>query len=498
MSTFNVLYLSSECTPFVKIGGLADVANAYPRFLKEKEHDIRLFIPKYKIIKDRKYNLREVIRLRDIEVPHAGETVLVSVKSGFIPDSKVQTYFLEYKPYFDRIDPYVNPKNGEGWEDNHLRFALFAKTAFEMLKVLYWQPDLIHVNDWTSALVPYFLKTLYKDDPFFANIKTLLTIHNIGYQGVFSGDIAKDILPEGEVFDENHPAWQDGNFNFLKAGIETADMITTVSPTYAEEIVSNPEIGAGLGELLKKKNSRFVGVLNGIDDNEWNPETDSHIEENYSIEEPDGKKANRVKLCEEFELDCDEDTMILGMVSRLAGQKGFDLIIKAIDELAKLPVRFIILGKGQNDILADLKEALKKYPDNFKAKFVFDNALAHKIEAGADAFLMPSSYEPCGLNQMYSQRYGTPPIVTKTGGLVDTVKDYDATTGEGTGFVMAERSPEALVAAIKRACEVFQDKDAWNNMAMNGMQTAFGWGDSLDKMVEVYETTTATGEEVTA
>ncbi len=498
MSTFNVLYLSSECTPFVKVGGLADVANAYPRFLKEKDHDIRVLLPKYKVIKDRKYNLREVIRLRDIEVPLAGETILVSVKSGFIPDSKVQAYFLEYKPFFDRIDPYVNSKTGEGYEDNHMRFALFAKTAFEMLKVLYWQPDLIHVNDWPSALVPYYLKTFYKDDPFFENIKTLLTIHNIGYQGVFDGKISEQLDPEGVTFDENHPAWQDGNYNFLKAGIETADMVTTVSPTYAQEILTDPNIGAGLGELLKKKNSRFVGVLNGIDDDVWNPETDDLIEENYSVEEPAGKAANRKALCDEFELECDDDTLIIGMVSRLAGQKGFDLLIEAMPELARLPVRLVLLGKGQADILNDIKQLTKDYPDTLKATLNFDNQLAHRIEAGSDVFLMPSAYEPCGLNQMYSQRYGTPPIVTKTGGLADTVQDYDPKTGEGSGFIMTERSADALVEAIKRATELYKDKDAWNKLMLSGMQRKFGWGDSLEKMVDAYATTTGAVEEAQA
>ncbi|HEB84058.1 MAG TPA: glycogen synthase, partial [Bacteroidetes bacterium] len=275
MAPFNVLYLSPELSPFAKVGGLADVAGALPKVLKELGHDVRVLLPKYHCIRDRKYNLREVIRLREIEVPLGGEVITVSVKSGFIPDSKVQAYFLEYKPFYDRNEIYVDPETGEGWEDNDLRFALYSRAALETLKVLYWQPHLIHCNDWPCALVPFFLKHAYADDPFFHGIRTVLTIHNLGYQGIFPAESAArtgvDVIP----FDENHPGWHEGSLNFLKAGILAADQITTVSPTYAKQILTG-EHGAGLHEVVTARKDRITGVLNGIDTSVWNPETDPH------------------------------------------------------------------------------------------------------------------------------------------------------------------------------------------------------------------------------
>ncbi len=486
MSAFNVLYLSSEITPFAKVGGLGDVANSLPRYLKEKEHDIRVLMPKYKMIRDRKYNLREVIRLRDIEVPLGNEIVTVSVKSGFIPESKVQAYFLEYKPFYDRPDVYVNPEDGEGWPDNHLRFALFARTAFEMLKVLYWQPDLIHVNDWPSALVPYYLKTAYKDDPFFENIKTVMTIHNQAYQGEISAKQAAEFGITKDEFDETHPGWNNGNFNFLKAGIKTADIVTTVSPSYAKEIVSDPEVGCGLGGTLKKLNNRFIGILNGIDDHRWDPETDQFLEANYSLEDLAPKRDNRKALCEKLNLECSDETMLIGMVSRLASQKGFDIFIKAVDDLLEENVAFVILTSGHPELQKKLEKIQAKNPARFAIKFAFDRELAHLIEAGSDVFLMPSKYEPCGLNQMYSQRYGTPPIVHATGGLKDTVEDYKSTKGTGTGFVFKDYSEEALVKAVQRASKVFQDKKAWSKIMKNGMMKEFGWDSTVNKLLEIY------------
>ncbi|MCB2201107.1 glycogen synthase GlgA [bacterium] len=486
MSRYNVLYLTSELYPFAKVGGLADVAGTLPKVLKEQEHDIRVFLPKYKVIRDRKYNLREVIRLRDIEVPLGDQTFTVSVKSGFVPDSKVQAYFLEYKPFFDRADIYIDPKTGEGWKDDALRFALFSKAALETLKVLFWQPDLVHVNDWPGALAPYYLKTAYKDDPFFENTRSVMTIHNVAYQGSFPAEVAKDVFPETEKFDKNHPGFLDGKVNFLKAGIESADLLTTVSPTYAKEIISSKELGAGLNDVLKKKKAHLFGVLNGIDDTVWNPETDKHIAENYSVDEMDGKAACRAALIEEMGLENPEN-MVIGMISRLVEQKGFDLVRDAAEELLKLPVNLVILGSGQKDIQADLEKLAEDNPGRVAVKIDFDDALAHKIEAGADAFLMPSRYEPCGLNQMYSLRYGTPPIVRSTGGLADTVKEYTVKKGEGNGFLFKNAAEKDLVAAVKKATTVFKNAEAWKKLQHNGMVVDYSWSSSAKMLISVFD-----------
>lgn len=483
MVRHNVLYLTSELYPFAKVGGLADVAGALPKVLKDLEHDVRVFIPKYKLIRDRKYNLREVIRLRDIQVPLGDTTVTVSVKSGFVPDSKVQAYFLEYKPFFDRKGIYVNPETGEGWGDDAQRFSLFAKAALETLKVLYWQPDIIHVNDWPGAMLPYFLKNDYASDELFANSKTVLTIHNMAYQGTFPADTAESIFGKDVSFDESHPAWHNGEINFLKCGIETADVITTVSPTYAEQIMT-PEFGAGLDSVISARRDNVVGLLNGIDTTIWTPEKDKHIETSFSVEEMDGKAESRAALCSEAGFAADDNRMIAGMISRIAGQKGFDLLLNAIDRLLEQDVNLVILGKGEKEIEEKLVALQEAHAGRISVTIGQNEKLAHMIEAGADAFLMPSVYEPCGLNQMYSLAYGTAPIVHATGGLSDTVQEFDGENGNG--FRFDEFTEDALVDAVSRAANLFKDGDKWTKLVANAMNEDHSWMATAEKLLNVY------------
>ncbi|MFH0882511.1 MAG: glycogen synthase GlgA [bacterium] len=482
MTTYNVLYLTSELYPFAKVGGLADVAGALPKALKELEHDVRVFMPKYKVIRDRKWNLREVIRLRDIEVPMAGKTHTVSVKSGFVPDSKVQAYFLEYKPFFDRKDIYIDPKTGEGWKDDAQRFALFARAALETLKVLFWQPDLIHCNDWPSALVPYYLKTVYKDDPFFEKTKTVLTIHNFAYQGSFPEDVAPQIGMDN--FDAKHPANHQGRINFLKAGITYANQITTVSPSYAKQILKPHEWWGGLDTVLKKRKADLTGILNGIDGSVWNPETDKEIEATYSRSTLTDKAKNRDALCKELKLEKCGERMIVGMIGRLVDQKGLDLIIESIKDLLALPINLVVLGTGQKNIEEKLTKVAVRNSGQLALKLVHDDVLAHKIEAGADVLLMPSKYEPCGLNQLYSLKYGTPPIVYGTGGLADTVVEFSK--DKGNGFRFDQYRAVSMVAAVKRALKVWKDDKSWKKLQMNGMKEDHDWIKSAKLLAKVY------------
>lgn len=484
MATYNVLYLTSELYPFAKVGGLADVAGALPKALKELEHDVRVFMPKYKIIRDRKWNLREVIRLRDIEVPVGDKTLTVSVKSGFVPDSKVQAYFLEYKPFFDRKDIYIDPKTGEGWRDDAERFALFARAALQTLKTLYWQPDIIHCNDWPSALVPALLKGEFKDDEFYKNSRTVLTIHNFAYQGVFPGELAEKIGVKD--FDENHPAYDNGNLSFLKAGLETADQITTVSPSYAKQILKSHEWWGGLDKVLKTRKNDLTGILNGIDAEVWNPETDTEIAENYTRTSLSGKAACRAALIEEFSLANPDKNMTIGMIGRLVDQKGFDLLLEAMDSLLALPVNFVILGVGHKKIEEALTKAANKHKGRIALMLTHDDALAHRIEAGADVFLMPSKYEPCGLNQMYSLAYGTPPIVHGTGGLADTVEEFVASKGKGNGFRFDQYRATGLVSAVKRALKLWKNEKSWKKLQQNGMKEDHSWQKSGKNLAKVY------------
>lgn len=483
--TFNVLYVSSEVAPFAKTGGLADVAGALPKALKDMGLDVRIMMPKYGFISERKYVLREVIRLREIPVRLGEREYVVSAKSAFLPDSKVQVYFIDYPPYFDRESPYVNPSTGKDWSDNAERFALFSRAVLEVLRVLHWQPDVIHCNDWQTALIPAYLKTQLKDDPFYAKISTLLTIHNLAYQGVFEEDVVEVIGLPRELFGPGGPVEFYGKVNFLKAGIVFADAISTVSERYAEEIQTE-EFGAGLDGVLRSRKDDLYGILNGVDYSVWNPETDEFIPHKYSISDLSGKQRNKEALLTQVGLPYDPNIPVIGMISRLAEQKGFDLLIEAMDQLMALDLELVILGTGDPKYHKLLEEYAKKYPEKLSVNLRFDEPLAHLIEAGSDMFLMPSRYEPCGLNQIYSLKYGTIPIVRETGGLADTIQDYDPQTGKGTGFVFKEYSAEAMLAAVRRALNVYQDKTTWTKIMKTAMRQDFSWNVAAKKYVSLY------------
>jgi len=483
----NILFASSEVVPFAKTGGLADVSSALPKHLKQLGHDIRVIMPKYNSIRDTKFRLREVIRLKDIEVPLGDEIHRVSIKSAFIPDSKVQVYFMERPEFFHRDGLYTDPKSGKAYPDNDARFLLFARGVLEFTKILYWQPDIIHCNDWQTATIPLFLKTLYQEDAFFHSTKTVLSIHNLGYQGNFPPASLKLAgLPE-EMFYPMSPIEFYGSFSFLKAGIKYSDIITTVSETYAREIQSDPEYGFGLEGVLHDRNEDLFGILNGIDDDVWNPEFDSLIAQSYSKKDLAGKEENKKALLDHCGLKFDPKVPVIGIISRLADQKGFDLIAAVLDKMAALKLQLVVLGTGDEKYHRIFSRAAKRYPDNFSVHLTFNNSLAHQIEAGSDMFLMPSRYEPCGLNQMYSFNYGTVPIVRATGGLADTVVDVDQHPKSGTGFVFQAYDAALMLDAIKRALSHYRNRSAWSKLQIRGMNQDFTWRKSAKKYVEIYE-----------
>lgn len=482
----NVLFLSSEIVPFAKTGGLADVSYALPQAIKELGHEVRVMMPKYGFISERKFGIHEIVRLREIEIPVGDVLQKGSAKASFIVGQKVkvQVYFLENEFYYDRDDLYVDPKTKKDYPDNDERFIFFSKGVIETLKKLGWRPDVIHCNDWQTALVPVYLKTIYSDDPFFKGVKTVLTIHNISYQGVFSKEsFYKSGLPE-QIFPEIQ---HDGNFNFLKAGILYADFITTVSPTYAKEIISNDEIGAGLSNVLKKRKKDLYGIVNGVDYSTWNPEIDKFIPVPYGIHTIETKYENKKALLRYFGLDYSEEVPVVSQISRLVEQKGFDLIEEVIDEMMKLNIQYIVLGTGERRYEYMLEKIKRKYPKRVGIYIGFNEELAHLIEAGSDMFLMPSKYEPCGLNQMYSLRYGTVPIVRKTGGLADTVEEFNPKTGRGTGFLFEKYSSQEMLKALKKAISVYKNKKLWLKLIKNGMSKDFSWNASAKKYVELYQ-----------
>lgn len=482
-----ILFVASEMVPFAKTGGLADVAGALPKALKDQGHDIRVMMPKYGVIKDRRFNLRSVIRLMEIRIPMGGEVKIASVKSGFTPRSRVQTYFLEYKSYFGREGLYGATKTGRDYPDNAERFILFCRGVLETLKMLYWQPDIIHCNDWQMALIPLYLKTLYKDDEFFKDTKTLLTIHNLAYQGNFDPSAVKKAGLDEAIFYPGSGVEFYGKFSFLKSGIVHADVLSTVSRRYAQEIQSLPEYGYGLEVVLKSRSEDLYGIVNGIDYQVWNPETDTLIPHNYSPEDPTGKLENKKALVEGQKMPFQAGVPLIGIISRLADQKGFDILAGALDDIMKLDVQFVLLGTGDRSYHRLFNQVGRRFPQNMGINLNFDNRLAHLIEAGADAFLMPSRYEPCGLNQLYSLKYGTIPIVRETGGLADTIINFNPKTGEGTGFVFRDYSSQALYKAVARAVRTFKNQVQWKKLMGNAMAQDFSWEASAEKYAELYQ-----------
>ena len=483
----NILFVASEVDPFAKTGGLADVSSALPKAIKEQGHEIRIMLPRYRFISERKFKLHDIIRLKDIPIPVGNDTALGNVKSSFISNlkEKVQVYFLDNEKYFGRDGVYQSPTSKKDYKDNDERFVFFCRGVIETLKRLGWQPDIIHCNDWQTGLIPAYLKTLYADDPLFKNVKTIFTIHNMAYQGSFPFEtFEKSNLPKDAFKAEGVEAY--GKFNFIKAGLVYADTITTVSEKYAHEICDSDEYGAGLNGLLHTRKKDLRGILNGIDTHIWNPLSDEHIFRKYDIKSIDAKVDNKRALLRKFGLAFEETTPVIGAISRLVEQKGFDLVLEVIEDLMKQKVQFVMLGSGDPELEKHFDKVQKKYPKQMGITFGYDEELAHMIEAGSDLFLMPSRYEPCGLNQMYSMRYGTLPIVRATGGLDDTVEDYSG-SGKGTGFKFEKYDAKELMKALLRAIKVFQQQEEWKKLMRNGMQKDFSWAHSASKYIALYK-----------
>jgi starch synthase len=395
---------------------------------------------------------------------------------------------LDNEEYFgNRHSLYSDPLTGDDFNDNDERFILLAKSVFELINKLGWVPDVIHCNDWQCGLIPVYLKTLYKDDETLANVKTLFTIHNLSYQGVFpKTSFAKTGLPK--ELNTAKGIIHKTKVNFMKGALLYADAINTVSETYAKEISESKEYGAGLLEVLKKRKKDLYGIINGIDDLIWNPEKDKKIAKKFSAKNLDDKKLNKQALAENFGFDYKEDVPVIGMISRLYDGKGFDVIEKAFTQLMKLNIHLVLLGTGDKKYHKFFNNATAKYSNKFSCYLGFDDELAHLIEAGADMFLMPSRYEPCGLNQMYSLIYGTVPIVRNTGGLADTVQRFDEKSGEGNGFVFEKPTATDMVKEIKRALKVFKsDQKTWQKIMKAGMKSNFTWLNSSKSYVDLYK-----------
>ena len=474
-----ILLASSEVFPFAKTGGLADVAGALPKALKKLGVDVRVITPKYKGMEDKGFPL--TYTGRRIACPVSQRTVEAEIVESRYDG--ITVYFVDNDEYYYRDNLY-STQDGD-YIDNAERFVFFSKAILEAVKATGFVPDVIHCNDWQTALVPAFLKTLYRQDPLLSRIATLLTIHNLGYQGLF-WHLDWHLLNIGwEYFTPSFLEFY-GKINFLKGGIVFSDLLSTVSERYSKEI-QTPEFGAGLDGILRTRKEDLYGIVNGIDYDEWSPAGDPHIPVNYDPDHLAGKAACKAALQGACGLRADPAKPLVASISRLADQKGFDLLSEGFERFLSLGVQYVLLGTGErkyHELFADLAE---KHPDSFALRIAYDNTLAHLIEAGSDMFLMPSRYEPCGLNQLYSLRYGTVPVVRAVGGLDDTIRDETASPQLRTGFKFSDYTVDAMVGAVARALAVLRNGNEWTLMVKRCMEQDFSWENSAGKYKLLYE-----------
>src|SRR5919108_642214 len=474
----HIALVASECVPFSKTGGLADVVGALPNALARLGHQVSVYVPQYR---QTKLTDPQTV-VRSITVPYDDRYRFCSVVTVG-NQSGVQFYFVDYPPFFDRDALYGTPAGD--YPDNAERFAMFSRAVLEASKVL-GVPQVFHCHDWQSALVPVMLRTLYAEDPAFRDVGCTFTIHNMGYQGLFPSEILPLLMLPWDLFTMSKMEFF-GQVNFLKGALVYSDFITTVSKKYSQEIQTS-EYGFGLEGVLRARAATVTGILNGVDYDEWSPEKDKFIVAKYSPQDLGGKEKCKQDLLNVFGVTgADPKLPVIGIVSRFAAQKGFDLIAQIMDRLAREEMIVVALGAGDKPYEEMFVRLNKQFPHKIAVKVAYDNAVAHKIEAGSDIFLMPSKYEPCGLNQIYSLKYGTVPIVRATGGLDDTIEPFDPKTGKGTGFKFSEYSGEALLQTVRAALAAFEDKANWQKLMRNGMAKDFSWNASAREYVRVYE-----------
>jgi starch synthase len=480
-----ILFVSAEVSPFARTGGLGDVVSALPPVLTAHGLDVRIVMPLYEAV--RRHGVPLTLVCNDLRVPLSFGERTAQVWQGNLPgDSSGQSvpvYFIEQDDYFARTGLYGDDVGEYG--DNPFRFTFFCRAALALAERLAWFPHVIHCHDWHTGLIPAYLRFPLGLDSRLASAATVFTIHNLAYQGVFPAVTFNQTGLPPQLF---QPAGVEfyGNVNFMKAGLYYADFLTTVSPTYAEEICT-PEYGYGLDGVLRERRQALVGIVNGADYDLWNPATDPALVANYSLDDLTGKARCKLALLRTFGMLEDLDLPVFGMVTRFADQKGIDLVAEALERLFVLNGSVVMLGSGERRYEELFLTLGRRYPDRLGVRLGFNDELSHQIQAGSDFLLMPSRFEPCGLTQMYAMRYGTVPIVRMTGGLRDTVSQFDLATRQGTGFVFSESTADALLSAATAAVSVFNDNEAWRQLQRNAMAQDFSWDRSALRYIELYQ-----------
>lgn len=471
-----ILMVATEMVPFAKTGGLADVIGALPKALRAAGHDVCVVMPRYGWISPERFDLQTVIAALHVPIDDGYDVAVVQA-----------TVFADVPVWFVAHDTYFNRNGMSMYDDDDRRFVFFCRAALELTKTLHWHPDVIHCHDWDTAIIPNWLRTVLHEDAWFGSIASLLTIHNLAFQGIFGHrvlEIAGVPLVDFEVTEGATPT---ETVTLLGRGIYYADIINTVSPSYAREILA-PDAGHGLDALLRSRRDRLYGVLNGIDGDVYNPANDSHIATPYTLYDVTGKYACKVELQTMLGLQVDATTPVVSVISRLTNLKGIDLIDEMIESfLRSHAVQLVVMGTGQQRYHDRLTELQARFPGQVAFRLTFDDDLAHRIYAGADLFVMPSRVEPCGISQMIAMRYGTVPVVHATGGLRDTVRDYQPHTNDGTGFVFSEANADALVHALERALALYADQSRWRQLMLSGMACDFTWQVAAVHYIDLYQ-----------
>jgi len=470
----DILFVASEVAPFSKTGGLADVSGSLPAALAARGHTVKVVTPRYGGIDPARHRLQRVPG----RLEAGGESCGLWVRRR-----EPETWFLEHDLFYG-FRRSLYGEGGRDHQDNPRRFAFLARSALSLPGALGWKPQIVHLNDWQTALGAWFLRGEHGDDPWLAGARSVFTIHNLAYQGMFPKGVMDEIGLPWSIFRFDQGVEFHDQVNFMKAGLTFSDALTTVSPTYAREILT-VEGGYGLDSVLRSRQPDLFGILNGIDVDEWNPASDPHLAARFDRRDLRGKARGKAALQRELGLPVKPQVPLVGLVGRLADQKGSDLVVAALPSLLGMEAQFALLGSGEPQYEEAFASASRERPDRFAARLGFDEGLAHRIEAGADLFLMPSRFEPCGLNQMYSLRYGTPPVVRGVGGLEDTVEDYDGWRG-GTGFKFGPIDPGAMLTALRRGLDVWRDVRAWRGIQERGMEMDFSWERSAERYEALY------------
>jgi len=478
-----ILFVAAEVAPFAKVGGLADVAGSLPKALAKLGHDVKVVMPLYRHVNREKWGLEKILENWEIARPVPSLQPGFNVYRGYLPGSEVEVWFIDNGHYFHRPEIYM--EGGRDYPDNPERYAFFSRAVMALVQGVNWQPDIMHCHDWQTALLPTYQKLFFMDDPFWKSVKTVFTIHNLAYQGIFDrGKLPILGLPDWTFTPQFMEFY--GNLCLMKGGLICSDKLTTVSPRYSREIQSW-ECGCGLDGVLRERQYDLSGILNGVDYDQWNPQKDSEIAAHFSEKDWAGKQINKINLLKDHHLPVSaQDIPVIGIISRLADQKGFDILAEVAERLMTLDMQMVVLGTGEQRYHDLFKWLAGKYPEKVAVNLKFDGYLAKMIYAGSDLFLMSSKYEPCGLGQLIAMAYGTVPIVRSTGGLADTVRDFNPVSGEGNGFSFDAYSGSELLVTVERALSYYHQKPLWERIRKNAIRSDYSWTSSARQYSDLY------------